>query len=50
MIKLAQTARAFLLGVAEFRTDLTTHFSGDLLEAYDRGREAAHRLTCRRYE
>ena len=43
--------RAFLLGVQEFRLSLTTHFDDDdLLEAYDSGREWAHRLTFRRYE
>jgi hypothetical protein len=43
--------KAFLLGVQEFRLSLTTHFDDDdLLEAYDSGREWAHRLTFRRYE
>lgn len=42
--------KAFLLGVREFRTDLTTHFDYPLIEAYDRGRELAHRITRRRYD
>lgn len=43
--------RAFLRGVQEFRLSLTTHLDdGDLSEAYDSGREWAHRLTFRRYE
>ena len=43
--------RAFALGVREFRLTCTTHFDDDaLLEAYDLGREWAHRLTFRRFE
>lgn len=43
--------RAFLLGVQEFRLSITTCLDdGDLSEAYDSGREWAHRLTFRRYE
>ena len=42
--------RAFLLGVREFRSDLTTHFDYPLIEDYDRGREWAHRLTFRRWD
>ena len=41
---------AFLLGMFEFRSDLTTHFGGDLIEVYDQGREWAHKLTFRRFE
>lgn len=42
---------AFLLGMREFRLSFTTHISSDeLLEAYDTGRELAHRLTFRYYE
>lgn len=42
---------AFLLGIREFRTDFTTHFDDrELLEAYDRGREWAHRLTFRYFD
>ena len=43
--------RAFLLGAAEFRLTLTTHFDdAALLEAYDFGRELAHRVTFRHFE
>lgn len=39
---------AFLLGIWEFRSSLTTSFEDyNLLLAYDRGRELAHRLTFR---
>jgi hypothetical protein len=47
----ARACRAFLLGIREFRYGMTTHFEDlDLLEAYDTGRELAHKLTLRRYE
>lgn len=43
--------KALLLGVWEFRTDMTTHFDDyDLLEAYDTGRELAHRVTFRYWD
>jgi hypothetical protein len=42
--------RAFALGMFEFRSSLTTHFDGDLIETYDAGRELAHRLTFRHWE
>lgn len=43
--------RAFLLGIVEFRLTLTTHFDdAALLEAYDFGRELAHRATLRHFE
>ncbi len=43
--------RAFLLGVLEFRSCYTTHFSEwSAMCAYDEGRELAHRLTLRRFE
>lgn len=43
--------RAFLWGVAEYRSGVTTHYY-DVGEAnaYDWGREWAHRLTGRRFE
>lgn len=40
--------KAFLLGMREFRRIITS--SPAELEAYDWGREFAHRLTLRRYE
>ena len=43
--------RAFLLGMREYRLSLTTHFDTPaLVDAYDRGRDLAHRLTMRRHE
>ena len=39
---------AFILGLIEFRSDLTT--STDYIEAYDWGREIAHRLTLRYWD
>ena len=45
------TLRAFLLGMTEFRCAFTAAFTDDALnDAYDRGRDFAHRLTLRRYE
>jgi hypothetical protein len=43
------TLKAFLLGMREFRSDFTTNCPGEE-EAYDWGREIAHRLTLRRFE
>ena len=43
--------RAFIIGMTEFRLALTTSFDDlDLLDAYDAGRDLAHRLTFRRFE
>lgn len=43
--------KAFLLGMTEFRLSFTTYFAdADLADAYDRGRELAHKLTFRRFE
>lgn len=42
--------RIYLLGMREFRSDLTTHFDYPEIETYDRGRDMAHRLTLRRFE
>jgi hypothetical protein len=41
---------AFFLGVREFRSDCTTNPGGDLIEAYDLGREWAHRVTFRLWD
>ncbi len=41
---------AYLNGIREFRLNVTTHYDGDLIESYDRGREHAHRLTFRRWD
>ena len=46
-----RTLLAFLNGMREFRSDFTAHYAdAALLEAYDLGREWAHRLTLRRYD
>jgi len=50
MLHLLKLARIFLLGMREYRTDLTTHFDYPEIETYDRGRDWAHRLTFRRYD
>lgn len=43
--------KAFLAGVREFRRGVTTHLpTYSLQQAYDWGREWAHRLTFRRFE
>jgi hypothetical protein len=42
---------AFIMGVREFRSDYTTWYADwGLMQAYDSGREWAHKLTLRRYE
>lgn len=45
-----KTITAFFLGVREFRSDCTTNPGGRLIEAYDAGREWAHRLTLRMFD
>lgn len=46
-----QRVKAFLIGMAEFRSDFTTHYDDyGLSIAYDWGREYAHRITLRRYD
>jgi hypothetical protein len=44
--------RIFILGMFEFRLGVTPNFGDDqdALEAYDAGRDLAHRLTLRRYD
>lgn len=42
--------RAFLLGVVQFRSDLTSACSPALIESYDTGRELAHKLTLRLWD
>lgn len=42
---------SFILGMVEFRSDLTTgFFEQHLQDAYDCGRDLAHRLTFRRFD
>jgi hypothetical protein len=46
-----KTIRAFVLGLYEFRRMFTTSFDTDReYEAYDWGREIAHRVTLRRWD
>lgn len=46
-----KTIAAFVLGMIEFRSDVTfRHDDQGLRDAYDWGREWAHRLTFRRHE
>lgn len=43
--------KAFMLGMVEFRKSFTTHHDDlALADAYDRGRDMAHRLTLRKFE
>jgi hypothetical protein len=42
--------RAFILGILEFRHDVTTALEWPEILAYDRGRDLAHRVTLRRFE
>lgn len=42
--------KAFLLGVREFRQNVTTHFDYPLAMWYDAGRELCHILTLRKFE
>lgn len=42
--------KQFWLGMWEFRQSVTTHFDYPKINAYDWGREWAHRLTFRLFE
>jgi hypothetical protein len=42
--------KAYLNGMREFRIDFTTHYDEPEINAYDWGREWAHRLTLRMFE
>ena len=43
-----QKLSTFLLGMIQFRSDVTPHFDDlALLDAYDLGRDFAHRITFR---
>lgn len=42
--------KIFLLGMKEFRSDITTSFDEDCINTYDWGREIAHRLTFRFFD
>lgn len=43
-------AKAFFLGMLEFRCSFTTRCSFETERAYDFGRETAHRITFRLYD
>lgn len=45
-----KTIRAFLLGLIEFRSSVTTDVGWELWETYDAGRDMAHRLTFRHWD
>jgi hypothetical protein len=48
---LIKKLQSFALGGWEFRLNCTTHLQDDAMrDAYDWGRETAHRLTLRRFE
>jgi len=42
--------KAFMLGVVEFRTDVTTNPGEHLIPAYDAGREFVHVITFRYFD
>lgn len=47
--------KAFLMGMREFRQSFTTSYAGhpnegELSDAYDNGRELAHKLTFRHWD
>ncbi len=42
---------AFLVGIAEFRSSYTTHYECyEHSLSYEKGREFAHKITCRLFE
>ena len=45
-MEVLERCKYFLLGVWEFRSDLTLN-AGDYEESYDSGRELAHKITFR---
>jgi hypothetical protein len=42
--------KAFILGLKEFRSNITTHFESPEIEYYDLGRDLAHIFTFGRFE
>jgi len=42
--------KAFIKGMIEFRSDVTTHYDYPEILRYYAGRELAHRLTLRKYD
>lgn len=45
-----QKLQAYILGLLEFRSNVTTDVGPDLIEIYDAGRDKAHELTDRIYD
>ena len=41
---------AYLRGMWQFRRSFTTSYDYPLIEAYDRGREHAHKITNRKWD
>lgn len=51
MARRINVIRAFLMGMWEFHSSITTRYEDDrAYDAYDYGRELAHRLTRRRWD
>lgn len=42
--------KIFLLGMIEFRHNVTSHFEGSELNTYDKGRDLAHLITLRFFD
>jgi hypothetical protein len=42
--------KAFIKGMMEFRSMVTTHYDYPEIEQYDAGRELAHKLTFRKWD
>jgi hypothetical protein len=42
--------KIFLLGMWEFRRDVTTHFDYPEINYYDQGRDFAHKITFRYFD
>lgn len=45
-----RSLKAFLLGILEFRTNITTRVDCNHITKYDMGRELAHKLTFRYFD
>lgn len=45
-----QKIKAFLLGIIEFRSSITTNYEYPLINSYDSGREFAHKITFRLFD
>lgn len=45
-----KTLCAFILGMLEFRSDVTSNPGAEYIESYDAGRELAHKLTFHKFD